>query len=198
MRAEKKGTQNIAERWWWLRVHMFGHTNSWGRGWSSVPRGDRASIPESSRCSPPIHFPPPDESIRAEQTANTEDGRVCTSVREIMLRKLDRKYYDSKFLILFFFPSFCHRLLNFQHLEITSRNDETLFKLESSLTTNTTDQTPRLVYYRGPVKSKETRLYRRIANAQPPLPLYIRAHTRTSVPRIRRCRGSVRFASSRE
>lgn len=162
---------------------MFGHTNSWGRGWSSVPRGDRASIPESSRCSPPIHFPPPDESIRAEQTANTEDGRVCTSVREIMLRKLDRKYYDSKFLILFFFPSFCHRLLNFQHFEITSRNDETLFKLESSLTT---DQTPRLVYYRGPVKSKETRLYRRIANAQPPLPLHTRtyAHLRSAYPQM--------------
>ena len=50
----KKGPWNITKRWWWLRVHMFGHTiaRQGVGGWSFVPLGD-FRILRVSRLDPP-------------------------------------------------------------------------------------------------------------------------------------------------
>ena len=118
VRWEKKGTQNIAERWWWLRVHMFGHTIM---GWSSVPQGDR-----DSRCS---RWPPWRINSRRANCKHCENGRVCTSVLSFL-----REIFSFSFFFVIVFST---------SLEIAI---EALFKLESKHPLRAPIE--RLVYYR--------------------------------------------------
>lgn len=119
-----------------------------------------------------------------------QDGRVCPKLpkRNSVARTeaRDRKY--SNFLGSFLFP-----IIVLSTFNITSH--EALF-INSNRNVPHDEHTRRLVYYVAPSSPK--RLYHGIATHKPTTTNHTRVHTRSSVPRIRRCRGSVRFASSRE
>lgn len=156
---------------------MFGHTITRGGGWSSVPQGSIGRILEVFILPLPLSLCTP-WRINSRR-ANREDGRVCTFV-------LPKRNYTFEEKILR--PTrgrLSHRLSTFRNHETW-----TVLVLESRRPLRLGPTPPtNLAITLLPSKSKETH------KALSQLPL---SRTYIHVASFRRCRGSVRFASSRE
>lgn len=142
---ERKEGQNIAERWWWLRVHMFGHTIMVGVGLPFL-MGIETRVLEVFTLT---LYHPLTNQFAQSKLQTLQDGRVCPKLpkRNSVARTeaRDRKY--SNFLDSFLFP-----IIVLSTFNITSH--EALFI--NSNRNPSRRAYPAISLLRGPVKSKET------------------------------------------
>lgn len=95
---ERKEGQNIAERWWWLRVHMFGHTIMVGVGLPFL-MGIETRVLEVFTLT---LYHPLTNQFAQSKLQTLQDGRVCPKRNSVARTEArDRKYSNSNF---FSFP----------------------------------------------------------------------------------------------
>lgn len=80
---ERKEGQNIAERWWWLRVHMFGHTIMVGVGLPFL-MGIETRVLEVFTLT---LYHPLTNQFAQSKLQTLQDGRVCPKLRETPSRE---------------------------------------------------------------------------------------------------------------